>query len=129
MMKLRRRLGFTLLELLIALLVISTGATATVEAIRYAHGVNIKARYRLYALAIAQSTIETAKAAPTRTAGTVNIASLNGLPSGSTGTVTYTKDAVRTNLWTVQVVVAWTAGGRLGNLSNSVTLETMVYGP
>lgn len=127
-MKANRRRGSTVLELLIAVGIIASAGAAAVEGVRFAYGAGERASYQNAALAVAQSYLDLSRGYKTGlAAGTVTDNSPTGLPSGSVATITVTKDGTRAGMWTIQVDVKWTAGGRRTNLSGAVSLSTMIY--
>lgn len=120
----------TLVELLVALVVIGIGGAATIEAIRFAHGANLKAAYIQAACVFSQNAFEQRRANPSLlTPGSSVTLPVTGLPDQSSGTVTVSEVPGRVGLWSVQVEVTWTAGGARGSLSGRVTEETLIYAP
>lgn len=126
----RARRGMSLVELLVALVVIGIGGAATIEAIRFAHGANLKAAYIQSACVFAQNAFEERRANTNLLApGSTVTSPVTGLPDQSSATVTVSAVPGLTGLWSVQVEVTWTAGGARGSLSGRISEETLIYAP
>jgi hypothetical protein len=111
-------------------LLVGIGGAALVEAIRFAHGANLKAQYTQNASNAAQGLLEDYRAYKEYLSpGTSYVSPVQGMPSGTSASITVTQDPVRTSLWTLVVDISWTAGGRRGSLSGSVHQEALVYVP
>jgi len=126
----RLQRGMSLVELLVALVVIGIGGAATIEAIRFAHGANLKAAYLQAASVAAQNAFEQRRANTTLLSpGTTVTTPVTGLPEQSSAVVTVSTVPGRPGLWSVQVEVTWTAGGPRGALSGRLSEETLIYAP
>lgn len=128
--RVRARCGMSLVELLVALVVIGLGGAATVEAVRFAHGANLKAAYLQAACVASQNAIEQRRANHALlTPGTTVTAPVTGLPAQSSATVTVSEVAGFSGVWSVRVEVVWTAGGHRASLAGEWSEETLIYAP
>lgn len=122
-----RRSAFTLLEMLVATICLAGASIGVLSALRFSNDRAVAAKYRLIALQMASTQIESAKGkalASTLTAGT-NVQNLanTGVPGTLSVTTTTTAVGGSPDLYTVHVVASWNSGGA------SVTLDTIVrYG-
>jgi prepilin-type N-terminal cleavage/methylation domain-containing protein len=119
--------GFTLVELLIATLCLSTTSLGILAAISFTDNQNNLSQQRLKALSIATSDMENCRAqgfSGTLVAGVVT-KTLNGVglptPASETITTSATSDP---GLFTVGVQVSWTIPNGSGAITRVVSLDT-----
>lgn len=123
----RRRSGFSLIELLTACICLAGASVGVLSALRFSNDRAILSKHRLIALHYAASQIELAKGravASTLVAGTT---SQNYTNTGVAGTLsvatTISAVAGTPDLYTVHVVAGWNSGAQ------AVTLDSIVrYG-
>lgn len=111
--RLSKRGGFTLVEVLAAVLILSISLLAIITAMAAARDMQRRTVYIAVGRNIAQSRIEQLRAAPIDTISTMAGTGTNGsLPAGNTvaTSVSPYPDALQTSLYLVQVTVAWTEG-------------------
>ena len=111
--RLSKRGGFTLVEVLAAVLILSISLLAIITAMAAARDMQRRTVYIAVGRNIAQSRIEQLRAAPIDTISTMAGTGTNAsLPAGNTVTTSVSPypDALQTSLYLVQVTVAWTEG-------------------
>ena len=111
--RLSKRGGFTLVEVLAAVLILSISLLAIITAMAAARDMQRRTVYIAVGRNIAQSRIEQLRAAPIDTISTMAGTGTNAsLPAGNTvaTSVSPYPDALQTSLYLVQLTVAWPEG-------------------
>jgi len=116
-----RREGFTLIEMLVSILILSIGVIAGALCLSLALTCNLRANRIALATELAQNTIESQRSLGDLTTSTTNLGDAR-LPGGQIATLVSEYD-VQLKLKRLRVTVSWT--GTKGR-QESVVLETIV---
>jgi prepilin-type N-terminal cleavage/methylation domain-containing protein len=122
----RARYGFSLIELLLAVVCLAVSSGGVLSALKYANDKTIGARQRAIALVTACSQLDGAKSDAFNNVIASGTTIVNSAVSGIPGTTTVTKTIAQqgtTPLFNVTVQVQWTFQSQ----PQSVTLETVLW--
>ena len=129
--RVRKQAGFTLIEIFIAILLLTIGLLGTAALTTGVVRGNVQSRNLTTATAIAQTCFEENRRVGYTNAGTVPAGGANNCVTGSStvtaGGVSFTRDlaidAAVSNIKTLTVTVSWSEGA-IGN--KSITLKTVM---